>query len=122
MVDNIKKLEVCFFCTKKGTEPVREWLRKLTGGDKKKIGEDIKTVQLSWPLGMPLVKSLGNGLWEIRSNLLNGRISRVLFFMNKNRIVLVQGFIKKAQKTPQNELALAKKRKGQFEHEESEVV
>ena len=89
MVDNIRKLEVCFFCTKKGTEPVREWLRKLTGGDKKKIGEDIKTVQLSWPLGMPLVKSLGNGLWEIRSNLLNGRISRVLFFMNKNRIVLV---------------------------------
>lgn len=75
-----KKLETVFFSTEHGTEPVRDWLKTLTKPDKKVIGEDIKTVQFCWPLGMPLVDSLGQGLWEIRTKLSGGRIARIIFF------------------------------------------
>jgi len=115
-----KQLDVRFFCTKNGTEPVREWLKSLDREDKKILGEDIKTVQFGWPLGMPLIKSLGDGLWEIRSNLTHGRIARVIFFTGRGLIVLAHGFIKKTQKTPLVELELAKRRRLQFEREEKE--
>lgn len=111
------KLDVRFFRTKTGTEPVREWLKELDRDAKKIIGEDIKTVQFGWPLGMPLVKNMGSGLWEVRSDLTQGRIARVIFFMADSTMVLVNAFIKKTQQTPQNELELAKKRKKQFEQE-----
>ena len=116
----LQKLDVRFFCTKNGTEPVREWLKSLDREDKKILGEDIKTVQFGWPLGMPLVKNLGDGLWEIRSNLTQGRIARVIFFTGRRVIVLAHGFIKKTQKTPLTELILAKKRRLQFAREEKE--
>jgi phage-related protein len=111
----MKRLEAIFFRTELGTEPVREWLKKLTKSDKKTIGEDIKTVQFGWPLGMPLVDSLGQGLWEVRAKLSGGRIARILFFMDSNTMVLVNGFIKKTQKTPKAELELSRKRKKEYE-------
>ena len=103
-----------FYCTESGTEPVREWLKKLSRDDKKTIGEDIKTVQFGWPLGMPLVDSLGEKLWEVRTRLENGRIARIMFFMDSKTMVLVNGFIKKTQKTPKKELEIALKRKRQY--------
>lgn len=109
-----KKLEAVFFRTETGVEPVREWLKSLLKADKKTIGDDIRTVQYGWPLGMPLVDHLGHGLWEIRVKLSGGRIARVVFFMDANTIVLANGFIKKTQKTPILELDLAKKRKRQY--------
>ena len=74
--------------------------------DRKTIGEDIKTVQLGWPLGMPLVRHLGGGLWEVRSRLDN-RIARVLFVLSGSTMVLLHGFIKKQQETPKADLDLA---------------
>jgi phage-related protein len=68
-------------------------------------------VEFAWPIGMPLVRSLGNGLWEVRSSLLNGRIARVIFCVEKDCIVLVHGFMKKTQKTPKQDIDLALKRK-----------
>lgn len=67
---------------------------------------------------MPLVGNMGHGLWEVRSKLKGGTIARVLFFMASNSMILVHGFIKKTQKTPQGELELAKKRKQQFERDD----
>ena len=109
-----KKLHVNFYQTESGVEPVREWLKELPKSDKKVIGEDIKTVQYGWPLGMPLVDSLGHGLWEVRTKL-KGRIARIIFFLDKDTMILVNGFIKKTKKTPKMELDLAKKRKNQYE-------
>jgi len=106
-----KKLDAVFFRTENETEPVREWLKELTKADKKVIGEDITTVQYGWPLGMPLVDHLGQGLWEIRTRLSGGRIARIIFFMDSNTMVLVNGFIKKTRKTPISELELSRKRK-----------
>lgn len=77
--------------------------------DRKSIGEDIKTVQFGWPMGMPLVRSLGGGVWEVRIRLDN-RIARVLFALEGATMVLLHGFIKKQQATPQTELALARDR------------
>jgi phage-related protein len=106
---NKPSLEVRFFNTDGGTEPVRIWLRELSATDRKTIGEDIKTVQFGWPLGMPLVRKLDKDLWEIRIHL-DGRIARVLFTVSNGKIVLLHGFIKKSQTTPQPDLKLAKDR------------
>ena len=108
-----RPLKVVFFKTNTGNEPVREWLKELTKDDCKVIGTDILTVQYAWPLGKPLVDNLGDGVWEVRSRLDN-RIARTLFALVNQEIVLLHGFIKKSQKTPSDELELAKKRKKQY--------
>lgn len=102
-------LEVRFYKTDAGTEPVRDWLRGLSAIDRKTIGEDIKTVQFGWPLGMPLVRKMEKDLWEVRIHL-DGRIARVLFTVSNGTIVLLHSFIKKSQATPQPDLKLAKHR------------
>ena len=71
-------LTVRFYVSGQGNEPVRDWLRNLPAEDRKAIGEDIKTVQFGWPLGMPLVRKMAAGLWEVRSHIHDG-IARVLF-------------------------------------------
>lgn len=111
MTISLKKLSAVFYCTETGVEPVRDWLKALSKIDRKVIGEDIRKVQYGWPIGMPLVGGLGNGLWEIRSKLIHGRIARVIFFMHYEAMILVNAFIKKTKKTPKMELDLAKKRK-----------
>jgi len=88
---------------------VRDWLRELPAIDRKTIGEDIKTVQFGWPLGMPLVRKMDKDLWEVRIHL-EGRIARVLFTISTGKIVLLHGFIKKSQATPKADLDLAKDR------------
>lgn len=92
---------------------MRDWLRSLSAKDKKLIGEDIKTVQWGWPLGMPLVRSLGDGLWEVRTDLPK-RIARVIFCMRDKKIMLLHGFIKKQPKTPKEDIRLAKRRMTQI--------
>lgn len=106
-------LSVKFFRTEAGNEPVREFLRELPSEDRKIIGTDIKEVQFGWPLGMPLVRKMESGLWEIRSHL-EGRIARVLFTTVKGHMVLLHAFIKKAQKTPRAELDTARTRKAKL--------
>lgn len=108
-----RPLKVVFFKTDTGNEPVRDWLKQLTKEECKVIGADILTVQYAWPLGKPLVDNLGDGIWEVRSRL-EKRIARTLFALVDQEIVLLHGFIKKQQKTPQDELELAKKRKRQY--------
>jgi len=108
-----RPLKVIFFKTETGNEPVREWLKDLPKEDCKVIGTDILTVQYAWPVGKPLVDNLGDGIGEVRSRL-DKRIARTLFAEVNQEIVLLHGFIKKQQKTPQDDLELAKKRKKQY--------
>ena len=107
----MKRLPAAFYQLSSGREPVREWLKALATEDRKIIGEDIKDVEFSWPIGMPLCRALGKGLWEVRSDLTQGRIARVLFCIHDGRMVLLHSFIKKTQKTPDADLDLAIKRK-----------
>ena len=110
-------LEVRFFRTSAGNEPVRDWLRALEREDRRAIGEDIKTAQFGWPIGMPLIRKLEKGLWEVRTTLEDG-IARVMFTVQDTRMILLHGFIKKSQKTPKNELDTARKRSKRLEDEE----
>ena len=97
----MKRLPALFYELPSGHVPVREWIRSLDAADRKIIGEDIKDVEFSWPIGMPLVRALGAGLWEVRSSLTQGRIARVLFCINGGGgWFCCTGFIKKTQKTP----------------------
>ena len=108
MVTNFR-LQVVFYKSDSGKEPVRNWLKKFDKEDRKIIGEDIKTVQFGWPLGMPLVRKIKNDLWEVRVQL-DSRIARILFTAHEGIMVLLHGFIKKSQKTPANDLKITKQR------------
>lgn len=110
-------LNVVFFLTPSGNEPVREWLKEMELENRKVIGEDIMLVQFRWPLGMPLVRKLETGLWEVRCQLNNGNIARVFFTVSGGTMVLLHGFIKKSQKTPQKDLDLARTRKNNWLNE-----
>jgi phage-related protein len=105
-----QRLAVVFFATTTGREPVREWLKELDRDDRREIGADLLAVQKGWPLGLPLCRSLGDGLWEVRSSLPSRRTARVIFAFDGDTIVLLNGFIKKTQKTPAGQIALALKR------------
>ena len=104
-----RKIPLIFYRNSAGAEPVLEWLKGLPADERKEIGRDLMRAQWRWPVGMPLCRSLGEGLWEVRSNL-PGRIARVLFCIHDGSIVALHGLIKKTQKTPQADLDLAKKR------------
>lgn len=106
----MKRLPAAFYALSSGREPVREWLQSLDREDRKRIGEDIKDVEFSWPKGMPLCRALGGGLWEVRCNLAKGRIARVLFCTREGQMVLLHAFVKKTQKAPAADLKLALKR------------
>ena len=111
MESGLKRLPAKFYRLDSGREPVREWLKDLDPEDCKIVGDDIKDVEFSWPIGMPLVRSLGDGLWEVRSDLTSGKIGRVIFTVEHECMVLLHGFIKKTQKTTKRDLDLALKRK-----------
>ena len=122
MNPGLKRLPAHFYRFDSGKEPVRAWLKELEPEDRKAIGEDIKEVEFSWPVGMPLVRPLGRELWEVRSSLARGRIARVIFCVAQGRMILLHGFIKKTRKTPQRDIELALKRKKEAHEKEKHWI
>ena len=114
--DDDLRLRVVFFRTAAGREPVREWLKFLSPAEKWTIGKEIKTVQFGFPIGLPLVRRLEPGLWEVRIALAN-RAARVIFTVEGDTMVLLHGWIKKTQKTPLTDLRLARERLAQLRGE-----
>jgi phage-related protein len=110
----IQKVPVVFYKTAAGVVVVREWLRSLPEADRNIIGRDLMRVQYRWPVGMPLCRPLGGGLWEVRSDLPSSRIARLLFCFDKSRLVVLHGFIKKTKKAPADEMEIARKRKDEM--------
>ena len=115
-VDDRKKVPAVFYKNISGNMPVREWLLSLSTEDRKSIGEDIKTVEYGWPVGMPICRPMNDGLYEVRTHLSDRRIARVFFCFYKEGMVLLHGFIKKQQKTPKQDLDLSRKRKKEVEN------
>jgi phage-related protein len=108
-----KKITVIFFTTESGTAPVREWLKSLGKADRVAIGEDIADVEFEWPVGLPVCRPLGSGLYEVRTTL-KDRIARVFFTIEGSDMILLHGFIKKSQSTPKPELDLARRRQQSY--------
>ena len=115
MIDRSKKITGRFFASTNGRRPVREWLLGLSKNDRRLIGKDIQKVEFGWPIGMPYCRPLGHGLWEVRSDLTGGRIARVMFCIVRGEMLLLHGFEKKTQKTPQRDIDLALRRKQEIE-------
>jgi phage-related protein len=102
-------LQVAFYASQGGREPVRDWLREIDRPDRLTIGTDLKTVQFGWPMGMPLIRKLDADLWETRSRLRDG-IARVVFTVEGHTMVILHAFIKRSTKTPEVELEVARRR------------
>ncbi len=111
MAKQHKKIRAVFYRNKSGKEPVREWLKADVGDkDRKIIGGAIATVEYGWPVGMPVCRPLSGGLYEVRCSLTGKRIARIVFCIEDGRMILLHGFIKKTQKTPNEVLTLARRR------------
>lgn len=109
------KIPLVFFRTPAGGEPVREWLKDLPQAERQAIGKDLLRAQWRWPVGMPLCRPMGGGLWEIRTDLPTKQTARVLVCLYRDHLVALHGFIKKTRATPDDELALARRRKKELE-------
>jgi len=112
-----RKTELVFFRNDAGGEPVREWLKGLDEPERRTVGTDLLRAQWRWPIGMPLCRPMGQGLWEVRTDLPGNRTARVLICFYDDRLVALHGFIKKTRATPKDDLALARKRRKELEHE-----
>ena len=110
MVEALKPVPLRFWQSDQGRDVVRDWLIELPPEDKRVIGRDISTVQFGWPVGLPVCRPLGGGLWEVRSSLPGKREARVLFCFHEGELFALHAFIKKTRKTPQADLKLAAKR------------
>ena len=110
-----QKIPLIFYRTPAGSEPVREWLKGLDETERQAIGNDLLRAQWRWPVGMPLCRPMGNGLWEVRTDLPTKRTARVLLCLYREHLVALHGFIKKTRATPDEDLATARKRRKELE-------
>ena len=110
------KLQVVFFRTETGREPVREWLEKFGEADEQRIYAVIRAVWMDWEAALrkQRVKKLAEDLWEIRRPMRKNRTVRVIFTRENDKMVLLHGFIKKSQRIPRKDLGLARTRKNQW--------
>jgi phage-related protein len=117
MLDNpqSQKIPLIFYRTGTGGEPVRGWLKEVAEAERQAIGKDLLRAQWRWPVGMPLCRPLGNGLWEVRTDLPTKRTARVLLCLYREHLVALHGFIKKTRTAPDEDLALARKRQREME-------
>lgn len=110
MPERLEPIPLMFWRSSAGGEPVRQWLNGLPREDMRTVGRDIAKVQFGWPVGLPLCRPLGGGLWEVRSSLPSGREARVFVGFRDGALFALHAIIKKAQRTPVKELALARNR------------
>jgi phage-related protein len=110
-----RKIPLIFLALSTRSEPVRDWLKGLPEAERKEIGDDLLRAQWRWPVGMPLCRPLGDGLWEVRTNLPTKRTARVLICICEGHLVALHGFIKKTRTTPEDDLALARRRQRELE-------
>jgi phage-related protein len=115
VADAPRKIPLLFFRSLAGIEPVREWLKALPEVERRAIGEDLLRAQWRWPVGMPLCRPLGEGLWEVRTDLPTKRTARVLLCLYHEHLIALHGFIKKTRKTPTQDLALARRRQEELQ-------
>ncbi len=116
-----KKLPARFYRNTTGSEPVREWLKSLAAKERRVIGKDVQKVGFGWPLGLPVCRPLGGGLWEVRSDLPSRRTARVIFCIVASQMILLHGFIKKTQQTPRRDRDIARQRKVETEQRTEET-
>jgi phage-related protein len=110
-----RKVDLVFFRNSAGSEPVRDWLKEMDEADRRAVGADLLRAQWRWPIGMPLCRPMGRGLWEVRTKLPGNRAARVLICFYQGSLVALHGFIKKTRATPADDMELARNRQKELE-------
>ncbi len=106
--------EVVFFQKENGTIPVKEFLNSLDTKMKAKTLRTISLLQINGnELHEPYSKAIQDGIFELRTKVVSD-ISRVLYFFIGKKVVLTNGFIKKSQKTPKEEIKTAIKYRNEY--------
>jgi len=100
-----RRLPVFFYCMEAGHEPVRDWLNELDWQDRKTIATNLRRVQEQWLNGMPVCRTLGKGLWEVRTNLSSNRTARVLIFVDEESIGVVHASLRRLARHPRSTLS-----------------
>lgn len=105
--------KVAFYKTPAGNEVVLDFIRQQPVNDRRVIGEDLRMVEIGYPVGLPLCKHLRGDLWEVRSSLPSKREARLIYFFDGKRqmIVIANGFIKTSRTTPKREIETAERRR-----------
>ncbi len=111
-----QKIELVFYRSATGNEPVRDWLIACPVPKRREIGLDLQRVQFRWPVGMPLVRPLGKGLFEVRTPLPDGTTARVMICFHDGALFALHGFIKKTQATRAADLEIALKRQKEVQN------
>ena len=111
----MQEYEIEFYDKPDGTEPAKDFILSL---DTKMQAKVLRTVALLRDAGPslrePYSKLLDDGIFEIRAKF-SSDITRVLyFFVIGKKVILTNGFIKKTQKTPASEIALAKQYRADY--------
>lgn len=102
--------EIVFFRTEGGRAPLLEFLDSLDPKLRAKVVRDLSLLEANGPrLGEPFSKSLGDGIFELRSKQASNIVRSLYFFFDGRRIVITHGFLKKTQKTPRGEIDRAKR-------------
>lgn len=110
------RITLVFYRSAAGAEPVRDWLKALDRDDRLAIGADLLRVQFRWPVGMPLCRPLGGGLWEVRTTFPGNTVARVFICFHDGLLYALHAIVKKTQKTPAAALALARRRMKEIEN------
>ena len=112
----VKLFEVEYYEKSDGTYPAEEFILSQDIKMQTKLFRLLELLELKGnELREPYSKSLSDGIFEIRA-IQGNNITRVLyFFVVDKKIILTNGFVKKTQKTPENEIVLAKKYRKDYE-------
>ena len=102
--------DVEYYEKEDGTFPAEEFILSLDSKMQAKMFRELDLLEtFGNQLREPNSKPLGDGIYEIRAKVASD-ITRVLYFFVVNKkIILTNGFVKKTQKTPDNEIALDQK-------------
>jgi len=105
-------VEVYYFCTGTNKSPVKDFIESLDIGTQIKFFAKKSLLECyEYKLPEPHAKHIGDGIFELRFVGIEGKIRILYFFFHQNRAILTNGFVKKRDKTPRNEIKIAIERR-----------
>lgn len=108
--------EIVFYRTESGVSPITDFLDSLSGKQAQKVLWVLRLIEELDIVPSQYLKKLVNtdDIWEVRVQVGNNIFRLLGFFVKNNLLILTNGFTKKTQKTPPQEINLAQQRKRDY--------